>query len=119
MKRLHLVCRIGFFVALVAVVAGSIVPNAWLSGSVPPNDKLTHMAGYFALAMLAAMGWPRLRGLALVGLPLLGLALEGAQTLTPARSFSWLDAGANAVGIGLAVAVSAVLTRWITREQKH
>jgi len=112
---LRLACRIGFFIALVAVVAGSIVPGAWLGGPVLQNDKLTHMAGYFALAMLAAMGWPRLRGAALVGLPLLGLALEAVQTLTPARGFSWLDAGANAAGIGLAVAASAVLTRWITR----
>lgn len=115
---MRLVCRIGFFIALVAVIAGSLVPNPWLSGHVPQNDKFTHMAGYFALAMLAAMGWPRFRGLALVGLPLLGLALEAAQTLTPTRGFSWLDAGANAVGIGLAVAMSALLTRWITREQK-
>ncbi len=106
--------RIGFYVALAGIAVGSLAPGDSLSFHLGGgSDKLVHLGGYFALALMAAMGWPRWRGVALVGLPLLGLALEMVQILDPMRMFSWADALANAIGIGMAVAASAALTRWL------
>ena len=107
--------RAAFLVVLAAVATGSVVSSGSTIGLTPPWDKLAHLGAYFLLAFLAALGWPRWRGVALVGLPLVGLALEAAQTLSPARTFSWTDALANAAGIGLAVAATAILTRWLGR----
>lgn len=108
-------CRYGFFAALVLVIASSLAPGAWFDPYVRGHDKLVHLAGYFILAMLAAMGWPRWRGAALIGLPLTGLALEVAQTST-GRGFEWMDVLSNAAGIGIAVALSAALTRRLSPE---
>ena len=108
--------RLAFLVMFAVIVVVSVLSERRLGFSIGHWDKHVHFAGWFVLAFFAALGWPRWRGLALVGLPLVGLALEAAQTMTPARSFSWLDALANAAGIGIAVAISAVLTRWVERE---
>ncbi len=108
--------RFAFAVLLVIVAFGSVLSGNSLGFTVGSWDKIIHFSGWFALAFFAALGWPAWRGLALVGLPLVGLALEVAQTITPTREFSWLDAFANAAGIGVAVAVSAMLTRWLDRE---
>lgn len=113
---LGLLSRWAFFVALGVIIGGSLAQNPGLPSQVARYDMLLHMAGYFSLALLAGIGWPRRRGLALVGLPLFGLALEVAQSATPARSFSWMDALANAVGVGLAVALCAMLMHWLDRE---
>jgi len=115
--RIDLLCRIGFLVALLLIIGGSLAPEAWLTYDLADYDKLLHLAGYFALAMMAALGWPRWRGAALVGLPLVGLALEVAQT-SIGRNFDWKDALTNAAGIGVAVAASAALTRWLAQERK-
>jgi len=112
---IRLVCRIGFFIALTGIIGGSLVPDAMTELRIADYDKVTHLAAYFALAMLAALGWPRWRGVALVSLPLIGLALEAGQSAT-GRNFEWTDALANAAGIGIAVAISAILTSWLSRE---
>ncbi len=108
--------RLVFLALLLGVVLVSVLSVRRLGFSVePPYDKIAHLGMYFVLAFFAALGWPQWRGVALIGLPLVGLALEAAQTLTPAREFSWADVFANAAGIGLAVAVSAAITRWLDR----
>jgi len=112
---MRIAARVAFFVLLATILVGSLMPEARLGFSFGSWDKIAHFGGWFALAFFAALGWPRWRGLALVGLPLVGLALEVAQTATPDRQFSWLDALANAAGIGIAVAISAGLTRWFDR----
>lgn len=112
---MRIAARLTFFVLLTVIVFGSLLSERRLGFTVGDWDKIAHFGGWFALAFFAALGWPRWRGLALVGLPLVGLALEVAQTMTPARQFSWLDALTNAAGIGIAVSVSAVLTRWFDR----
>lgn len=112
---LRTLCRLAFVLALLVVAGASLVPMAWLGFRIDGYDKPVHLAAYFALAMLAALGWPRWRVAALLGLPLAGLALEAAQSAT-GRSFEWGDALANAGGIGIAVALSFVVTRWLERE---
>lgn len=94
---------------------GSVLSERRMGFSMGSWDKIVHFGAWFALAFFAALGWPKWRGLALVGLPLVGLALEVVQMMTPTRGFSWFDALANAAGIGIAVAVSAMLTRWLER----
>jgi hypothetical protein len=107
-------CRFGFALTLAVIVAGSLVPEGALDLDLTGIDKIVHLAAWFGLALLASLGWPRWRGLALVGLPLVGLGLEVAQQ-GAGRDFDWLDALANAAGIGLAVALSAVISRRLER----
>ncbi len=110
-------CRVGFGLTLAVVVGGSLVPEGVVDIDLTGIDKIVHLAAWFGLALLAALGWPRWRGLALIGLPLVGLALEVAQQ-GAGRDFDWLDALANAAGIGLAVALSAVITRLLARKSR-
>ncbi len=110
--------RVAFGLALAAVVAISLLPVPGL-GFMQGNghDKVAHLVGYCALAMLAALGWPRWRGAILVGLPVFGFAMEVMQGEV-GRRFEWADALMNAVGIGIAVALATAVTRWMEREPK-
>ncbi len=107
-------CRIGFGLTLAVIVMGSLMPEGTVDINLTNYDKIVHLAAWFGLALLAALGWSRWRGLALVGLPLIGLGVEVAQQ-SVGRDFEWADALANAAGVGLAVALSAVVTRWLAR----
>ena len=111
----RLPCRIAFLAALALLAGISLAPEGLLRIDLGGYDKQAHLAAYFVLAMFAALGWPAWRAAALIGLPLAGLALEAGQSAT-GRDFDWGDALANAAGIGLAVALSAALTRRLDRE---
>jgi len=111
---LRLFSRVAFGIALIVVIGASLLPMAWMTDGWPGYDKVWHLTGYFALAILAAVGWPRWRGAALIGLPLVGLGLEVAQNAT-GRQFDWGDALTNAAGIGIAVALSTVVARLLDR----
>jgi VanZ family protein len=93
----------------VAVLAGCVVPNRFLPGSLP-NDKFLHFASFAVLAALAlriAQGRTE-AALWLAGLLLAGWAIECAQALVPDRKFCWRDVGANAAGIAFAVACAGL-----------
>lgn len=107
--------RLGFLAALLLICIGSLMPDTGWARPLADYDKALHFSGYFGLAILGALGWPRLRGVFLLGLPLLGLGLEVAQGYAPGREFDWADALTNGAGIGLAVALSAALTGWLGR----
>ncbi|HZP86356.1 MAG TPA: VanZ family protein [Burkholderiales bacterium] len=67
------------------------------------GDKLQHIAAYAVLTWWLAQLWlerAQRRWLAL-GLLALGIGLEFAQTLTPYRTFSIADMGADAIGIAV------------------
>jgi VanZ family protein len=66
-------------------------------------DKIEHVAGYAALAAFAAALFASRRALlgAALGLILLGLLIEGLQSLVPWRSADVMDLIANAVGVAL------------------
>ncbi len=115
---LRTLSRFAFAVALLVLVAGSVVSEKQIGFSVRGYDKIVHFAGYFALAILGALGWPKRRIFFLLALPLLGVVLEAMQTLTPDRQFSWQDAFANAAGIGLGVAFSVWFTRALERKAR-
>jgi len=114
--RVRTLCRVAFALALLVIAGASLAPMAVVGFALDTYDKPAHLAAYFALALLAAMGWPRWRTVVLIGLPLVGLAMEAAQGAT-GRSFDWVDALANAGGIGVAVALSFVFTRWMDRRE--
>ena len=87
------------FVPALAVVAwGELTPR-------PPEvathfwDKSEHFTAYFGLALLASLAWGLRRSIILVllGVILLGGALEILQSLT-GRDAEWLDELANSLG---------------------
>lgn len=95
-------------VLVLAVVVVCVIPEPPDPVAVRQSDKLYHVLGYALLAgwsvqLFAPPAlWPRL-----LGLLLLGVALEGVQALLPWRSAEALDALANAVGVGLGALLAA------------
>lgn len=88
---------------IATVVVGSLLPSAVLPASPFRGvDKLEHLLGYAALSGYAAMLFADRRGQrrAVVGLVLLGLALEVAQwALTDSRTADPWDLLANIAGV--------------------
>ena len=63
------------------------------------SDKLNHLLAYAVLMYWWGMLQPSHRTRWLLFLPLLGLALEGAQSAIPYRYFEWFDVVANLSGV--------------------
>jgi VanZ family protein len=110
--------RTTFAVALLAIIAGSLLlSDAAVPDEISSRDKTVHLVAYFGLGLLAALGWPRWKGVALIGLPLVGLAVEVAQRQV-GRHFDWGDALANAAGIGAGVTVAALIVSLLERKAR-
>jgi VanZ family protein len=62
-------------------------------------DKLNHLLAYAALMYWWGMLQFGKRRIWLLILPLMGLALEGLQTVAPHRHADWFDALANVSGV--------------------
>lgn len=95
--------RVGVFaLGVAATLAVSVAPQL-PSGAPAVNDKLGHTLVYGVNGLLAAAAFPSSPSLgwALAGLLAMGSGLELLQTALPRREGSWLDAGANAIGLGL------------------
>lgn len=69
------------------------------------GDKLTHLLAYGALMYWWGMVHPHRRLSWAIVLALLGVTLEWAQSLTPARTMEWPDGLANLAGVVLALGV--------------
>jgi VanZ family protein len=112
---------VGLWVLMIAaVVTGSLVPSDELPRMLFPGaDKLQHMAGYATLSGFAVMLFAnrRGRGAAAVGLVLLGVLIEGAQSaLTTSRQADPVDMLANLLGVGLGQALAATgVAGWLQR----
>jgi len=92
-----------------AILAGCLVPNAWLPPL--PNDKVMHFLAFGTLAMLASRlvtGRTAFQ-LCLLGLLLASLLIEVLQNLVPGRKFCWRDMAANAAGIATAALLAPLL----------
>ncbi len=104
--------RICFFAGILVVAVGSLSPQ---STGMPfqLSDKLVHVVAYAVLGVAGAVGYPHRSKAALliVGLTVLGGAIEIAQIYVPGRDGSLLDAAANAIGSILGVASG----RWLNR----
>ena len=98
--------RVGFALAVAAVVWASLMPPAALP-QMSLDDKLQHLASYALVALLGgaafAEGPGALAGALAVaiGLTVLGLGLEVAQGWVPGRHADPLDGLANAAGAWL------------------
>lgn len=112
---------VGVWVLMIAsVVTGSLLPSDDFPRLLFPGaDKLQHMAGYAALSAYAVMLFAnrRSRGMAAVGLVLLGVLIEGAQSaLTTSRQADPMDMLANLLGVGLGQALAATgVAGWLQR----
>ncbi|MEE4174691.1 MAG: antibiotic resistance protein VanZ [Xanthomonadales bacterium] len=89
---------------IAAVVAASLLTVPGPAGA-PGIDKIYHVLAYGALMGWWGMVQPRRRLAWALGLLLLGLLMEGAQSLTGYRTLDRWDAAANTVGVLLALAV--------------
>ena len=96
-------------VGIVAVSVLSLTPSTALP-AIDMWDKLEHVLAYLALAVSGAIAFPGRRPLARLGLGLLilGCFLEAMQTFVPGRVGAVDDAIANAIGIGLGLALAGV-----------
>jgi VanZ family protein len=112
---------VGVWVLMIAaVVIGSLVPSDELPRMLFPGaDKLQHMAGYATLSGYAVLLFAnrRGRGVAAIGLVLLGVLIEGAQSaLTTSRQADPLDMLANLTGVALGQALAATgAAGWLLR----
>jgi VanZ family protein len=84
------------------------------------GDKFSHLLAYGALMYWWGMVRPDQRWVWAVALPLMGLALEWLQGLTPYRQMEWQDALANLGGVALALLLLATPARrllaWFDRQ---
>lgn len=106
-----------WLISLVAVIVGSLVPNAVLDKLDPAqpflNDKQQHFLAYLGLALLpplAALG-KRSGWLIAASMLPLGIALEFAQRLTPDRQFDLADMLADGLGVAAGFLFSLLLLR--------
>jgi hypothetical protein len=105
-----LAVRLGFCLALAAVVWGSLSPAG--GTTMPGNDKMMHFLAYVVLGVLAMYGWPRRRALVVALLLAVGAAIEvlqGAPLID--RDTEMLDWLADAGGIAAAFAFVPLLRR--------
>ena len=95
---------LGFWIALqILVFAACVAPLEDMSMPVPFSfgDKLLHEISYFVLAGYASMLFASRRAflLAIAGLFLLGVVIEGVQAFLPWRSADPRDVLANVLGL--------------------
>lgn len=102
---------------LVAMMAWSswlaFMPSEPRPGMLPHMDKLEHLAGFTALAVVACLASGRPRPARLVGFALLayGIFIELVQARLPSRHGEWLDLVADALGILLGLLLVQVMRR--------
>ena len=107
---------------VLAVIVGSLLPAPIVREITPAiSDKLMHFGAYFVLMVWFAGLYPRGKHVLLaVALVALGTALDILQgTATRTRSFELLDIAADAIGIVVALVLSAwLLEGWCLRVER-
>jgi len=86
----------------IAVVLGCIIAFSPSEAGLQPqlNDKFLHIVGFFLISVLCHLAHPKVhKGLLLLGLAVLGLAIEMVQAYLPYRDFSLLDWAADISGV--------------------
>lgn len=96
---------------------GTLLAVSWLALTpTPPReadlgwDKLNHFSAFGTLTVLACLGWPWPRRMALALLAYGGL-IELLQTQVPGRSAEWADLLADGIGIAIGLAILGLLKR--------
>lgn len=106
-----------FYRTLLALALVAISYLATTSTDIPVvdrlNDKLSHLAAFFALSLLIDLSWPLIAFVAvkLPGLLAYGILIEIVQHFLPRRAASGLDLAADAIGILLYLGVTPVVRR--------
>ena len=107
---------------VLGVILGSLLPGPVIREITPAiSDKVMHFSAYFALMVWFAGLYPRSKHVRVaVALVALGTALDILQgTATRTRSFELLDIVADAVGIVVALVLSAwLLEGWCLRVER-
>jgi VanZ family protein len=98
MPKLGAISRAAFIIGMIAVVTLSLVP-----ARVAPslfNDKLEHLIAYALLGLVGGLAFPTWRATLwmIALLPLLAVALELGQKLSPGRSTEIADAAVSGAG---------------------
>jgi hypothetical protein len=95
----RLVFRIGLFACALAVALLALIPLS--ETPLTSYDKINHILAFAVLAWLADGAYPGPESAPRrIGLLLLyGLLIEAVQHQLPYRQFSWLDLGADALGV--------------------
>ena len=114
--RTHIALRAAWFAALLAVIAGELLPGNSLPirqlERLGIGDKVEHFTAYAILsAYPAACEWVGLAIPATFGLIALGVLLEFGQLLSVARSFEIGDMLANTLGAFAGVAAGLMLRK--------
>lgn len=99
-----------FLLACATLLVLSLMPTERLmpgSGS----DKLDHLGAFLLLAVLGRLAWPGAGGGLALGLVAFGALIEGLQALTPHRYAEFGDLVADALGVGLGMALMIRVAR--------
>ena len=110
---------------LLAILAGAIAPAIlpWLldgSGGLPNVDKWMHGVAFALLAIWFTGQYARSSyGRVAIMLLAYGLLIEVVQTFVPYRTAEWADLAADAIGIGVGLAIATMATGgWSTRAEE-
>ncbi len=102
--RLHRLWWVLGGLLLLSIAALSLLPIRGPDLGLPQGDKWHHAFAYLVLTLyfgqLVATGW-RTRFVLVLGLLGYGIAIELAQSFTPARQAELADLAANALGIAI------------------
>jgi VanZ family protein len=105
---LHRLPRAGFYLASALVGALSLVPSSALP-AVSISDKVEHALAYVALGLLGVATSKRSAIRTILGVSLLGFALELLQAFSPGRSPDIADALVDVIGACLGGGSALVL----------
>ena len=102
---------------VVGVIYGSVVPSYMLGGNLPFDDAVMHAASYGLLTIWFAGLYARNRHVWVGAFAfLLGVVMELVQSELSYRRFDPEDMVANAIGIFIGLAISALfLAGWCQR----
>lgn len=92
----------GIGIAMIALVIAGSLTNITQPMPIKNADKLHHLLAYGLLMYWWGMVMPRRRWLWALGLVLLGISLEFAQSLSPYRTLDYRDMAFNTAGVTLA-----------------
>lgn len=106
------------FWALVLVTLWlSLVPVNQLPSALHFWDKAEHALGFAALAVLGLQAYRQHGRRVILGLMVLGIAIECLQELTGWRQGDWVDWVADCVGIAIGRTVHTWACRWVRRRR--
>jgi VanZ family protein len=111
LKLARLLWKVAFWLLVALTVVMSLVPGEQVPQTLVFWDKAQHALGFAALAVSGLLAYPMAVPRVLVGLLLLGVAIECAQAMTTWRQGDWMDWLADATGIALGTGAMALWAR--------